>query len=339
MIDPSQMCVFYHHSTQKKEGESQEYLNIYEFKAKWRTFMNAKYMEKKGLGKCIVEKPQFPNRIQEEANDFISMWDLHNFVQYKDIQGTPDTIEDTSELVKTDNDLTRSEPMPYMNLETSIYQKESMGCDLSVGSVSSFDPDHDSLECITKWKVEKKNAKICGSKEKHILLWCRWDVDKSRWDVFEHLQLDYPIMVAEFLNKYVECYKMVRKYETILPTVKKLIKWDDDAVHSEIASTKTKKNEVDVETLQDCFNNHDDLFTYTNYDDAQWFVEGMMLYNIPCRLCKRNLSELKISMNKPAKVCSNHGNRGCCECICYECSEQMLLNCDSRKRKRSGGVN
>jgi hypothetical protein len=169
---------------------------------------------------------------------------------------------------------------------------------------------------------------------------CKWQKDKQKWDVFETVQIDAPIMVAEFLNNDVDCYKMVLKYEAIIDKVKLCIKHNDtelDWEHATITKKvveKSKRGFADSVGPDACRNDHDDLFNYKDYDDDKWFATGAKLHNRPCKICNKNLSETKNKKTKPPKVCNKFGATGCCFCICYECSATITLNTDAKRKRR-----
>jgi hypothetical protein len=50
--------------------------------------------------------------------------------------------------------------------------------------------------------------------------------------------------------------------------------------------------------------------------------------------CNNNMSQEKLSFHRPAKVCKNNGKKGGCVTLCYECSEKIVMNNTTTKRKR-----
>jgi hypothetical protein len=137
-------------------------------------------------------------------------------------------------------------------------------------------------------------------------------------------------MVAEYLNKNIECYKKIKQYESILLELAELITIGEDELEAKDESIVIAK-EVTIET---CLKDHADMYNFTDYSDPKYFAEKMSLYKAECNVCKKITREQKISINTPAKVGSSHGNIRCNICICYDCGITIMMNMDTRKRKR-----
>jgi hypothetical protein len=155
----------------------------------------------------------------------------------------------------------------------------------------------------------------------------RYDLDKESWDIFEAVQQDEALMIADYINKNVDCYKMIKTYKTITAIVEENITIDKGAMECDAAT---------IATDQMCTQDHTDLYNFIDYSNPKYFSDNTDLHDAICIICNAKMNNTKINACSPAKICCSYGSTKCNICVCYSCSLNFTLNIDTKKRSRGG---
>jgi hypothetical protein len=298
-------------------------MSVYEFQAKWKQYMNYKYLERKGIqGKQLVNEPIPPEEIATEAAKIMQQWNMLTYERKKKVDSSD---EETTSSSEKERDIALKKKIK------TIHKGKKLIIESSV-SGSDEDSMGYQLDNISNWKVAKYVNNENKQFDNKVWLRCKWNTEKKEsWDVFEAVQQDEPEMVAKYVNKNIDLYKMIKKYETISLELQEKITIPEADLLDENNETVLVAMDAQDET---CNRDHTSLYNFTDYSDPKYFAERMSLHKAICNVCHESMNQQKMNVNAPAKVCSSHGSLGCNICVCYSCSINIMLNMDTRKRKR-----
>jgi hypothetical protein len=209
------------------------------------------------------------------------------------------------------------------NQDKAYIAKESNDCEED----SSVDSEEDRLLKVEKWRVSNKKVQFK----------CTWetgDTEKSIWDNFELLQIDYPQLVAEYLNNNIDCYVKCQLYEVILDETQNYITLTEEDINVKKTGEITKKLKIVDVILLDCENEHKDLWDFNDIDKNAWYKEGTALFGTLCKDCGVEISKETITVSKPVKLCKNYGTKGCCVTFCNKCWMDILQNTNNTNKRR-----
>jgi hypothetical protein len=296
----------------------------YDFHVQWKRYMNYKYFEKKGIPSNEVKEPKPTESIKKAATKIMQQWNLDTF--QKDKTTIEDSSSDSSEFENTEETVVQKSKKTLTTIKKKLVIESSVsGSDSD--TISTAPDEYDKLLKITNWKVatyvNNNNEKFANK----IWLRCNWEIDKERWDIFEAVQQDEPLMVADYINKNVSCYKMIEKYETMTAIVKENITIDEGALECDAAI---------IDTKQMCTKDHTDLYNFIDYSNPKYFAENTDLHDAICNICNTKMNNTKINACSTAKICCSYGSTRCNVCVCYNCSLNITLNIDTKKRSRGG---
>jgi RNA polymerase-binding transcription factor DksA len=193
---------------------------------------------------------------------------------------------------------------------------------------SDIESEEDSLVKFEKWRITKGKVQLL----------CTWEINHKEekiWEPFELLQIDYPDLIAEYLNNNIDCFVKCKTNEVILDEIQKQIKITDKYLERIKATIETKRNAKVVEvTLQDCESEHNDLWSFNDIDKKEWYKVGTKLFGTLCKDCGKNISEETLTVSKPVKLCKNYGTKGCCVTLCNTCRMDILNNSSNTNKRR-----
>jgi hypothetical protein len=294
-----------------------ECMSPFMYKAKLKAYSNCKRLEFLGLGKCTLQMPKYPKGIEKEAKAMIENsinWDTFEWVSFQSQEQDYETHVSDSSSSSADSTVSSH---PEEICKTRKLLKKTILSPISC-SMSEKDDDSqvDNLLDVTKWRLCKQKVQLL----------CSWEVDKTRWDNFECLQIDYPEIIGTYISANLDCYIACKKHEMFCKQILQHTKnVTDQALRNHEPPGKRKINTVFEVPLIDCSNDHKDLGIFNDYGSKEWFKEGTALYETKCNECKGNISDMNVSVHKPVKMCKNNGSKGCCVCICNGCWMDMLL--------------
>jgi hypothetical protein len=289
--------------------------------------MLAKRYEKEIGVKCTQTEPPYSKKIEIKAMELIASYnaDCIRTRMTKPVFD-PKAIDNSSIESSEEQSVMEEKLFTGFSVEDEYDRLSEVS-----KNAETADNDDDLLK-INKWRLNKK--------EKKVELHCTWRRDGKQWDAFKTLQSDCAEAVGQYVSEDIELWKKILVYNLPLcDEIKPYIsfKQEDFMLEQLIEEedfTRTKAVTQMEVALTICKKDHNDLHNFVELDKHEWFKEGTVLFGTKCHKCEKNISDMKVCAKEPARVCDQHGNQGCCACICFSCTNALQKTAVIKKRKR-----